>query len=114
VKEPGNGNELGIKTPWGSLSAAGRDVVLLTLIIALGAGLIGMQLYTGQRFEKILIWGIEDFKVRANVAGAERAQMTKLLRLRICSDAFFVDVSRIPDRGVREAVAANWREVCLK
>jgi hypothetical protein len=70
----------------GSLYVTGRDVMLVAFLAALGAGLIGMQFYTFQSFQREMIAQFKVMSLLFEKGQEDRDRITALLRLRICSD----------------------------
>lgn len=70
----------------GSLFVTGRDVMLVAFLAAMGAGLIGMQLYTFNSFQREMVTQFKLMGTRFEKGQEDRDRITSLLRLRICSD----------------------------
>lgn len=83
--EPPPGFELKVPIA-GSLSVTGRDVMLVAFLAAMGAGLIGMQLYTFNSFQREMIAQFVAMNMRFDKGQEDRDRLSALLRLRICSE----------------------------
>ena len=70
----------------GSLYVHGRDVMLLAFLSVIGAGLIGMQLYTFKMFQHEMVTQISRITERFEKGQEDRDRIMALLRLRICSE----------------------------
>ena len=70
----------------GSLHVTGRDVMLIAASsAAMGCGLIGMQLYTFNSFQREMIAQVQIIRARFDKGQEDRDRITSLLRLRICT-----------------------------
>jgi hypothetical protein len=118
MTEPAAGNQrnggLELKTPFGSVAVAGRDIMLLVMLGVLGAAAIAVQVYTMRNFEKVVIWGFEDIKAKAEVARIERDQMLSAIRVRMCLDVFVAQMGKVEDETVRASLQQAWRELCVR
>jgi hypothetical protein len=108
---PSNGT-MSLSTPWGSLAASGRDILMLAMLAALGAGVIGMQLYTFSTFTRTLEGARHSLDREVTRAIAERQDIVGLLRLRICTDVFLAEMASVKT-DVRESVIAAWAKLCV-
>lgn len=108
----GNGS-MEVKTPWGSIAANGRDILMLAMLGALGAGIIGTQLYTYHAFGQILAGARIALEREVARAADERTEIAALLRLRICTDVFLADVSTVKQTEVRDAILKAWTALCV-
>jgi hypothetical protein len=117
MAEPSNARVNGgleLKTPFGSVAATGRDLILIVVLGALGAAAIGIQVYTMRNLEKVVVWSFEDMKAKAEVARVERDQMLSMMRLRMCTDVFVMQASKVEDETVRASLQMAWRELCVR
>lgn len=87
----------------GSLDVTGRDVMLLAFLAAVGAGMIGMQLYTFRTFQREMAAQLAVVNARFEKGQQDRDHILMLLRLRICADL------PIPPPHLKEA----WTKACM-
>jgi hypothetical protein len=105
---------LELKTPFGSVAVAGRDIMLLVMLGVLGVAAVAVQVYTMRNFEKIVVWGFEDIKAKAAIAAVEREQMLSAIRIRMCLDVFVAQMGKVEDETVRASLQQAWRELCVR
>jgi hypothetical protein len=105
---------LELKTPFGSVAVAGRDIMLLVMLGVLGTAAIAVQVYTMRNFEKIVVWGFEDIKAQTELARRERGEMLGMMRLRMCTDVFVMQAGKVEDETVRASLQMAWRELCVR
>jgi hypothetical protein len=112
VPSRGNG-EVEVKVPvLGEFRIAGRDLMLAIVILALGAGAIGVQYISIKEFQRTLTTEHNRIIEIQGNAHDERRYMLGLLRVLVCTSETLQRTTTLSD-AARERIHTGWSEFCL-